>query len=322
MSIAFVPPLNGVASLISIFRFGLLDLRPFREAAEKNDSLLGRSTLGIEVTCPALANRCGLGNIDPQHLGKRKDLSAIEVAMTAPLPPPSSRLVTIRPDADAYGAMALLCLRAGGVSLTPELLVRVGIIAREDRFDKEAWRGVRPLPATAQDIDEVGRGEQGHGALVGGLAQPGGSIDQGVAAVLAWLAAGELPPHWAERADSAAELLFKALEARKVTVHLHASGRIALVRGAAPGALRLGYRLAPVVVAVDERPTGDLGATHRRVAVAQWSEGHADLRSVATQLSALEHGWGGSSTIIGSPQGRATQLPVETVIETLLEHMA
>ncbi len=49
------------------YRYGVLsrDLSP--EGEEKNAVLLGPQTLGIEITDPALAKRCGLGNVDPQH---------------------------------------------------------------------------------------------------------------------------------------------------------------------------------------------------------------------------------------------------------------
>ncbi|MFZ2049211.1 MAG: hypothetical protein WAV25_02875 [Minisyncoccia bacterium] len=85
------------------------------EAEANNEELLGPQTLGIEVTHNGLAKRCGLGNIDPQH-GKhsRSSSSAIEEALTWPQPPDGSRLVTIRLDKDAIGAMAVLIIRLEG----------------------------------------------------------------------------------------------------------------------------------------------------------------------------------------------------------------
>lgn len=68
-----------------------------------NEALLGPMTLGIEVTVPALAARCGLRNIDPQHTGGDPQHAAIEVCLEAPLPPDGATLVTIRPDLDSVG---------------------------------------------------------------------------------------------------------------------------------------------------------------------------------------------------------------------------
>ncbi len=85
------------------------------EAEANNESLLGPDTLGIEVTHNGFARQCELGNIDPQHGEHSRSLSsAIEEALVWPLPPDGSRLVTIRLDKDAIGAMAVLCIRLEG----------------------------------------------------------------------------------------------------------------------------------------------------------------------------------------------------------------
>jgi len=92
---------------------GLLRRDVSPEADRHNDQWLGPDTLGIEVTTDALAARCGLGNIDPQHQTGGKS-SAVEDALTFPLPKVGSRLVTIRSDKDSVGAMAVLILRVQG----------------------------------------------------------------------------------------------------------------------------------------------------------------------------------------------------------------
>ncbi|MEK7090349.1 MAG: hypothetical protein AAB930_02060, partial [Patescibacteria group bacterium] len=95
------------------YQYGILltDVSP--EADLHNNTLLGECTLGIEVTSPTLAARCGLGNIDPQHYSGGSS-SAIEEALMYPLPPGGACLVTIRQDKDSLGAMAVLMLRAQG----------------------------------------------------------------------------------------------------------------------------------------------------------------------------------------------------------------
>lgn len=83
------------------------------------------NALGIEVTDPAAAALCDLGNIDPQHghgAQGRYALSAVEqngiaacdAALTWPLPPNGATLATVRPDLDSITAMAVLSLRDGG----------------------------------------------------------------------------------------------------------------------------------------------------------------------------------------------------------------
>ena len=144
------------------YRFALLDLRPIPAAEEGNAKLLGPNTLGIEVTIPALAARCGLGNLDPQHSGGDASRAALEEALNwrtygpeAELPPDGATLATVRADLDAVGAMAVFSLRREvdwgedeeNPLLESEFLGRIGMIAESDKFGRGCWPGQRPLPS-------------------------------------------------------------------------------------------------------------------------------------------------------------------------------
>lgn len=113
------------------YRFGVLRTDNSAQAEEHNNEWTGSKTLGIEVTRPALAERCGLGNIDPQHVLDGKS-SAIEDSMQFPLPDDDTRLVTIRLDKDAVGAMAVLDLRreGKGEKIDKMLVHWVGVLDR------------------------------------------------------------------------------------------------------------------------------------------------------------------------------------------------
>lgn len=301
--------------MTSCYRYALLDPGDGEHAARHNAGVLGPGTLGIEVTVPELAARCGLGNIDPQHRPEGGAVAAIEAALDWPLPPANVCLVTIRPDADAYGSMALLELRAAKHAMTSGLLARVQLIAREDKFCRGSWPGPRTLPCQPGDVDEVGLGEQSVSALTGTLSQSRLDPVTAVSAAQDWLVSGVLPADWEARAEHAAAALVHALARGAVTVRSASAKGIALVEGAVPGALRLGYRLAPVVIAVNER--GSHPARPRRIAVAQWHVGHVDLMGAISVLNQEEPGWGGSPTIIGSPQGGACRLPLEHVASVI-----
>lgn len=303
---------------MTAYRLGMLDPTDSPKATETNSPLLGGTTLGIEFTVPDLAAQCGLGNIDPQHGDGDGTMAAIEAAIIHPLPVRGATLVTIRPDADAFGAMAVLAMRAAGQAITPAMRARIGAIAAEDSFLRGPWPGPRPLPTTAEAIDEVGPGVLTHGALVGGLIQARPDIDYGVRIVGDWIRHGTLPMGWLAWAQSAAAAIVAAIAQGSVKAALIRPG-IALVEGGAAGALRLGYRLAPVVIAVDTRPRGMSPMAWRRVSIAQWSAGHVDLRRATALLSAEEPGWGGSATIIGSPQGIPTALPLQGIIRIIKE---
>ena len=213
--------------------------------------------------------------------------------------------------------MAVLGLRAAGTYIDPAMRTRIGIIARADRFDHSVWPGPRPMPRDAKEMDEVGLGEQGCGALAAGLSDPVLSPSDGVAAARNWIAVGAVPDTWRDRAQGASAALFAAWTLGRVKLSVPDPGGIALVEGFAPGALRFGYRHAPVVVAVDDSPRGDPPAPWRKISVAQWQTGHVDLVSAAALLNVAEPGWGGSPTIVGSPQGRPCHSPLARIMAVL-----
>ena len=183
--------------LRSPYRNALLNPAETREAERANSAHLGALTLGIEVTLPRLAARCGLGNIDPQHGTRARDgaVAAIEACLDASLPPPGAVLVTIRPDLDALGAMALLTLRATAWSAIPQarpLLDRVARVARADRFDMGHWPGPRPMPASFEDLLDDGSGREIPvlSAVVADCRVP---LEARVRAAGRWLVRGRLP---------------------------------------------------------------------------------------------------------------------------------
>lgn len=124
------------------YLYGLLRMDVSLEADRHNDAWLGPDTLGIEVTSDSLGARCGLGNSDPQHQVGGKS-SAIEDALTFPLPKVGSKLVTIRSDKDSLGAMAVLTLRAQGKGDRIDKLL-VSWIGALDRLGYEKARDQNP----------------------------------------------------------------------------------------------------------------------------------------------------------------------------------
>ena len=306
-----------------MYRFHVLS--PIRaEAAEAHNApLLGRDTLGIEVTEPELARRCGLGNLDPQHTEGRADLTAIELALEHPLPPPGAILVTIRPDADAFGAMALFALRAGGTEPDRALRERVALVARADRFAHGDWPGPRPLPRdTEQAWAFFVGGEPTTAALMVICEDRTRTAEERVRLLGDWLVTGKLPDWAIGRARERAQGIVRAVVDGEIDAGTAAGGRIAVVESHHPAALRLGYCLAPVVVALNPefRPVHGEGP-YRKFTICQYREGFLDLPGAMRALRAREPGWGGSPTIIGSPQGTSSKLPMEEVVEIVGDHL-
>lgn len=283
-------------------------------AEDVNAPLLGPETLGVEVTEPELAVRCGLGNLDPQHGGGGPGRCAIEAALTWPLPDASARLVTLRPDADAFGAMALLRHRKAGGEIGTDVLCRVEAVIEGDTFqhgDWQDWRQRVGEPAKLLTADDAIMMPEDYRAVTS-LCLEDRLVEDRVHAVGEWLATGQLPSRARDQARAFAERLASAWSEGRVNIELIGGGQIAHLRSSVPGALSLAYRLAPVIVAEQEV------RGVRKVTICQFSAGHVDLKAVADLLNDLESGWGGSDTLIGSPQGTGSMLALSDIVPCVM----
>jgi hypothetical protein len=138
-------------------------------------------------------------------------------------------------------------------------------------------------------------------------------LERRIGQVAHWLTSGEPPASYVRAAENRAVTLMEAVTSGAAQVDTIADRRIAVVRGDADGLLRLGYCLAPVVVALNRAFQFRGGEPHAKFTVAQYRQGYVDLTAAVADLAALEPGWGGSATIIGSPQGEASRLTIDTV---------
>ena len=263
---------------LDAYAYGLLDPRACAgtsvDGGGDNARLLGPTTLGIEVTVPELARWCGLGNIDPQHgggigVGNPAAAAAIEACLTATPPPAGATLVTVRPDLDAFGAMAVLALRRAGRHPSLAMRARIERAARADRFDHGPWPGPRPLPTTADELAVATSQDPALVAVTGAMFDRERSARERVRLAARWLTSGAEPPGYRERWTDRANVLLDGLASGAVAVETAAEGRIAVMTSRIQGSLRLGYCAAPVVVAHDPgRPEVEPPAP-RRIVVAQ-----------------------------------------------------
>jgi len=298
-------------SALRSWRYALLN--PVRHPdAGANAALLGPLTLGVEVTEPALAAACGLGNLDPQHGENSSGVAAITAALRWPIPPAGATLVTIRPDPDAFGAMAVLALRADGAAPGPAARTRIALVARWDAHDHGEWTKWREAnPPLSRPADA--RRAAGAPLAVRALAVFAG--DQAltptarVGCMRRWIGEGLLPADATARAGAAWAATIAAWNDGEIEIVCGGDPRLVILRSRRPHALRLAYAHAPVVVAAGGARAG------RKVTVAQFEPGWIDLAALRADLAAREPGWGGSPTIIGSPQGAPSALPIELVTD-------
>ncbi len=303
-----------------MFKFGILDPRPV--GTEANALLVGPNTFGVEVTIPALAAQCCLGNLDPQHSGQNADQAAIEAALTVELPVEGSTLVTVRADLDSIGAMALLEIRSRNGQFSAAAVARILRVAAADKFARGHWAGVKPLPTTENPWPEKNASASDTrelAAIAAAVADFKVAIADRVAWMEKWLLTGEEPCAYRAQVDKERSDMIAALESGAITHRTE--GKIAVVVSTHRAATMVGYSLAPVVVALNREFSFQGGPKHSKFTVSQYEAGYLDLKAAFTELSALEAGWGGSPTIGGSPQGINSTLKIEQVVEIVSKHL-
>lgn len=281
--------------------------------------------LGIEVTVPALASRCSLGNIDPQHDGSNSGLAAIEVALTCELPPAGATLVTVRPDMDAFGNMAIVAMRADGRFQTLcedqnsqyEFDGRVSAIASADKARTDVWA---PRDLSVVAVEEAAKAAP-LAAIAAAVADFKLSAADRVAMVESWLLSGEEPAGYRDRYVANQLDAARAYESGAATVIVEDG--IAVVTSTHRAATAVGYARAPVVVAVNPEFKGNDGKlpAHTKYTVCQYSTGHVDLVAALAELRVLEPGWGGSPTMVGSTQGESSPLSPDQVVSVVKAHL-
>lgn len=197
---------------------------------------------------------------------------------------------------------------------------RVRLVAESDRFARGGWPGPRPLPTP----DNPERGAERESRLAGIAAAVGDfkvPIAKRVAAMQRWLLTGEEPAGYRERWCAERRDLAAAIADGRIKIELAADGRVATVASSHRAATSVGYSLAPVVVARNPEFRFQGGEPHAKFTVAQFVSGHVDLKAAGTELAVREAGWGGTPTIIGSPQGVGSTLTLDEVVEVVARHL-
>lgn len=301
-------------------KYQFTTINPTPAGKDLNDKLFTENNVfGIEVTIPQYAGLC-YENLDPQHLGGDADTAAIELAVTCDLPKEGSVLATVRADLDSVGSMAVLAMRADGVSLTPEVLSRVEKIAESDKFARGGWPGVRPLPTKDSLFDSELDGDLA--AIGAAVSDFKVTLEQRVAWMRGWLMTGAEPDGYRDHVKAEKTDMIQAIESGQIQMNTAADGKIAVVISTHRAGTSLGYMVAPVVVATN--PSFSFGGSepHIKHTICVFEAGkYADIKAALAELNQLEQGWGGSPTIGGSPQGVSSKLSTDQVAEIISKHL-
>lgn len=224
---------------------------------------------------------------------------------------------------------------------------RLDAVSRADKFTRGEYPGYQTLPTTENlwPVEGAADSTRSLAAIGAAVADFKVTISERVEMMKKWLLTGK-EPGIADRfgivCDSNVDLLVlenktfesyrgqvererqelaNALADGSIKVSTAAEGKIAVVESTHRATTAVGYAHAPVVVALNPAFKLGLGEPHRKFTVCGYSAKYVDIKSALVELSALEHGWGGSSTIGGSPQGISSSLTVEQVIEVISRHL-
>lgn len=314
-------------SSTATYRYGLLDPRLTNLAAKHNASMFTKRPIwGVEVTVPDLANSLDY-NIDPQHTDGDVTTAAIEQALSGPLPPDGTTLVTVRPDLDSVGSMAVFALRAYGHRFNATELGKIHIIAISDKFQKGPWPGPRPLPNDQQLSDDYVSSVEDNSylaAIAAAIDDDAQTLRCRVDWLQQWIQDGSEPPGYRDAWVEQRQQLVRALTQGGIRPYVVKAGLqdVAVVESSYRAPTSLGYHLAPVVISRNVNHYFRQDGPLVKYTVSQWPDRHyVDLPAVLTDLSKLEPGWGGSPTIGGSPQGQSSRLDIEDVLDAIAAHV-
>jgi len=227
--------------------------------------------------------------------------------------------VTVRADLDSVGSMAVLAIRAeeNFEKFSQPALERIYSIARSDAWSRGEWQG-KPLPTSENPFPEEGGELSAMAAAVADFKIP---LAQRVEWMKIWLLTGEEPEGgYRERVQAERLDMVRALEDGTIKCRL-SEQRVAIVESTHRSATAIGYSESPVVVALNPEFRFAGGDPHRKFTVCQHSSGWLDLQKVKEDLLELEKGWGGSPTIIGSPQGVSSNLGLPDVVRIVEKHL-
>lgn len=277
---------------------------------------------GIEVTVPALAARC-IENLDPQHAGQNHELAAIEASLVVDIPWHNTVLATVRADLDSIGAMAIFSLRSESVDLTPAM-ERINLIATSDKFARGGWQGVKELPTAEHLYDDSTASAETDTRLApiaSAISDFKVLLVSRVELLKKWLMTGEEPAGYREKFIAERQALAKAIADGTINVESVVNGKVARVISTHRAATSIGYCIAPIVVALNPTFSFQGSPVHAKFTICQFKLGYVDIKSALAELTIMEAGWGGSSTIGGSPQGVSSTLTIEQVVEVVAKHL-
>jgi len=304
-----------------------LDLTEYEQSVSflkelQNDEAL---IIGIELTDIEISRYCHL-SIDPQHNNSSNSITSIEMIYKyqdklAKMSGVFSKvaLITIKPDLDSIGAMVLatLAINSPALTLSGDMLLRLIAIANSDRHGSASkWSKHKRINYFNEPLFSK------FGIPIGLLSAIGSQddIDTKVKYMTDYIMTGSF-----EKLDRFTAIMLKKNEisSKSTNVQVVIDNRLVFVESNYRGAIGLGYRYAPTVLAKNPNYRfGQRNIKGVKYTLAQFNPGHVNIEKVLSRLIALEPGWGGDrSSIIGSSQKEPSKLTPDQILDIVKQEM-
>lgn len=271
--------------------------------------------IGVEVTYPKLRQYLHF-NIDPQHDSSEHKISAIEKILELKDELLSLKknfdkicLLTIKPDSDSIGSFSLLNLIFNNQFIpTHDLIVNIKRIGSYDQHGRSNWKEhVKPIFSLPPGLLTM-------------IADYQLNLSDKVLNVKDFLLTGKFNTF-----KYYSDIAYKKnkISNTKTNIDIIIPQKLAYVESSYRGAVSKGYKYCPVIIAKNPHYIFGLNnskITGTKFTIAQYNETYIDLNKILNHILKLETGWGGSNTIIGSPQDKPSFLMEDDLITILRKH--
>lgn len=292
-------------------------IAPYSINDEVLESIDSKNTLGIEVTLPKLAAKCGLGNIDHHRIGDDSNTpAACEQALNWTYL--DCNVVGILADADTLTAMAVLWSKVfsvesdacfysqngfypekSGYEVDEELVNKIGLIDRKGPASKPDLlldKRVLYIRAIA--------------------AQRGMDLSDQVYNIMLVLCGKELNDEELQLIENEELKFIDAEKASKVTK----VDDFVIVESHHSMATQVGYKYGDLLICINDKFPKDFKdttkGTYRKITLCKRDE-YVPYNINFSKLNSLENGWGGRTTIGGSPQGVDSILTIDKILSCI-----
>jgi hypothetical protein len=278
-----------------------------------------RILIGLEVTIPEISKKLTY-NIDPQHHlrtwteGKDSDITCIEkfrnfLPKVGEMNGKELHVFFLKPDLDSISAAAVLDIYLDNPTwiLQEDISERIQAIAEYDRHGRDR--------RNFQCRQKIPRG------LFMYIAGWKNSIHDKINITKTWILDGTFKDIY--KFNRIADKKFKqSLFNSKAEIII--PKKLVFIKSINRGACGIGYKYAPVTIALN--PSYRFGLDDSRIygkkwIIAQQNNGFVNMSGILEELSRIEPGWGGSPSIIGSPQDRPSKVLKDDIIDIVAQKM-